>query len=186
MPHPGNTTQHGTSHYSSDQYDSNDDEDYSNVDSEINEGVWRFMKTPCQANLTFHLNATDKSLFNIFKERIDVVTGRMFSKINTSSDIMIQIVNLFVDPLLSGWLDAANASNHQDDVPLTDEEVCHFIKTLAYLSFYAKTPTVLIDNKRAFPPASRLSLSLFRRVLKGLSKPSCDQLIFLNYKLLIY
>ena len=46
MPHPGNTTQHDTNHYSSDQYNSNDDEDYSDFDSEINEGVWRFMKTP--------------------------------------------------------------------------------------------------------------------------------------------
>jgi len=53
----------------------------------------------------------------------------------------------------------------------------HFIKTLAYLSFYGKTPTVFFGNERAFPPASRLSLTLFRRVLKGLSKPSCDQLI---------
>ena len=177
MPHPDNTTQHDTSHYSSDQYDSNDDEDYSNVDSEINEGVWRFMKTPRQANLAFHLNAVDKFLFDNFKEEIDVVTGRVFSKINTSSDIMNQIVNLFVDPLISGWLDAANASNLQDDVPLTDEDMRHFIKTLAYLSFYGKTPTVFFGNARAFPPASRLSLSSFRRVLKGLSKPSCDQLI---------
>ena len=177
MPHPDNTTQQDTSHYSSDQYDSNDDEDYSNVDSEINEGVWRFMKTPHQANLTFHLNAVDNFLFNNFKEEIDVVTGRIFSKINTSSDIMNQIVNLFVDPLISRWLDAANASNHQDDVPLTDEDMRHFIKTLAYLSFYGKTPTVFFGNERAFPPASRLSLSSFRRVLKGLSKPSCDQLI---------
>ena len=56
MPHQGNTTQHDTNHYSSDQYDSNDDEDYSNFDSEINKGVWRFMKTPRQANLAFHLN----------------------------------------------------------------------------------------------------------------------------------
>lgn len=142
MPHPDNTTQHDTSHYSSDQYDSNDDEDYSNVDSEINEGVWRFMKTPRQANLAFHLNAVDKFLFDNFKEEIDVVTGRVFSKINTSSDIMNQIVNLFVDPLISGWLNAANASNLQDDVPLTDEDMRHFIKTLAYLSFYGKTPTV--------------------------------------------
>ena len=132
MPHPDNTTQQDTSHYSSDQYDSNDDEDYSNVDSEINEGVWRFMKTPHQANLTFHLNAVDNFLFNNFKEEIDVVTGRIFSKINASSDIMNQIVNLFVDPLISGWLDAANASNHLDDVPLTDEDMRHFIKTLAY------------------------------------------------------
>jgi len=85
-PHSGNTTQHDTSYYSSDQYDSNDDEDYSNVDSEINEGVWRFMKTPRQANLAFHLNAVDKFLFNNFKEEIDVVTGRIFSKINTSAD----------------------------------------------------------------------------------------------------
>jgi len=79
MPHPGNTTQHDTNHYS-DQYDSNDDEDYSNFDSEINEGVWRFMKTPRQANLAFHLNAVYKLLFNNFKEEIDVVTGRIFSK----------------------------------------------------------------------------------------------------------
>ena len=177
MPHPDNTTQHDTSHYSSDQYDSNDDEDYFNVDSEINDGVWRFMKTPRQANLTFHLNAADKFLFNNFKEEIDVVTGRVFSKINTSSDIMNQIVNLFVDPLISGWLDAANASNLQDDVPLTDEDMRHFIKTLAYLSFYGETPTVFFGNAPAFPPASRLSLSSFRRVLRGLSKPSCDQLI---------
>ena len=67
MPHQGNTTQHGTNHYYSDQYDSNDDEDYSNFDSEINEGVWRFMKTPRQANLAFHLNVVDKFLFNNFK-----------------------------------------------------------------------------------------------------------------------
>jgi len=57
MPHPGNTTHHDTNHYYSDQYDSNDDKDYSNFDSEINEGVWRFMKTPRQANLAFNLNA---------------------------------------------------------------------------------------------------------------------------------
>ena len=63
------------------------------------------------------LNAVDKFLFNNFKEEIDVVTGRIFSKINTSSDIMNQIFNLFVDPLISGKLDAANASNLQDDVP---------------------------------------------------------------------
>ena len=55
MPLPDNTTQHDTGHYSSDEYDSNDDEDYSNVDSEINEGVWRFMKTPRQANIAFHI-----------------------------------------------------------------------------------------------------------------------------------
>ena len=63
MPHQGNTTQHDTNHCSSDQYDSNDDEDYSNFDSEINEGVWRFMKTPLQANLAFHLNVVDTFLF---------------------------------------------------------------------------------------------------------------------------
>ena len=60
MPHPGNTTQHDTNHYYSDQYNSNDDEDYSDFDSEINEGVWRFMKTHRQANLAFNLNAVDK------------------------------------------------------------------------------------------------------------------------------
>ena len=109
MPHPGNTTQHDTNHYSSDQYDSNDDEDYSNFDSEINEGVWRFMKTPRQANLAFHLNVLDKFIFNNFKEEVDVITGRILSKINTSRDVMIQIVNLFLDPLISGWLDAANS-----------------------------------------------------------------------------
>jgi len=109
MPHQGDTTQHNTNHYSSDQYHSNDDEDYSNFDSEINEGVWRFMKTPRQANLVFHLNVLDKFLFNNFKEEIDLITGRILSKINTSRDIMIQIVNLFLDPLISGWLDAANS-----------------------------------------------------------------------------
>ena len=61
------------------------------------------MKTPRQANLDFHLNAVDKFLFNNFKEEIDVVTGRILSKINTSRDIMIQIVNLFLDPLILGW-----------------------------------------------------------------------------------
>jgi len=51
---------------------------------------------------------------------------------------MNQIVNLFVDLFISGWLDVANASNLQDDVPLTDEDMRHFIKTLSYLSFYGK------------------------------------------------
>lgn len=175
MSHPNNNTENETNYPSSDEYYSSDDNFELNCDSEAGAGAWRFLKMPTEANLCFQLNDVDKFLLNTFKEEINVISNRVLSKIDTSRKIMKQVVGLFLDPIISGWVDAANAGNTQDDAPLTDEDMHHFIKTLAYLSFYGKTPTVFFGNEHAFPPASDLSHSLFTRVLRGFAKRSSDE-----------
>ena len=103
---------------------------------EAGAGAWRFLKMPTEANLCLRLNDVDTFLLNTFIEEINVISNRVLSKIETSENIMMQIVGLFLDPVISGWVDAANAGNTPDDAPLTHEDMYHFIETLAYLSFY--------------------------------------------------
>ena len=91
---------------------------------------------PTKANLCFQL-------LNTFK--INVISNRVLSKIDTSRNIMKQVVGLLLNPIISGWVDAANAGNTQDDTPLTDEDMHQFIKTLAYLSFYGKASTMFLE-----------------------------------------
>jgi len=136
MSHPNNKTENETNHPSSNECYSSDDNFELTCDSEAGAGAWRFLKMPTEANLCLRLNDVDTFLLNTFIEEINVISNRVLSKIETSENIMMQIVGLFLDPVISGWVDAANAGNTPDDAPLTHEDMYHFIETLAYLSFY--------------------------------------------------
>ena len=175
MSHPNNNTQNETNYPSSDEYYSSDDNFELNGDSEAGTGAWRFLKMPTEANLCLRLNDADTFLLNTFIEEINVICNRVLTKIDTTENIMMQVAGLFLDPVMSGWVDAANAGTTPDDALLTDVDMYHFIQTLAYLSFYGKTPTVFFNNEDAFPPASFLSHSLFTRVLRGFANRSSDE-----------
>ena len=58
-----------------------------------------------------------------------------------------------------------------DVPPLQDNAIYHFIRSLAYLSFYKQTPSCFFGNESAFPPVSQLNSTLFSRVIQGFSKP---------------
>ena len=94
--------------------------------------------------------------------------------INPTKNLLNEIVNLFLSPLISAWTDTANASNAIDIPPLKANAIHHFIRTLAYLSFYKQTPLYFFSNESAFPPVSQLNSLLFSRVIEGFSKPGED------------
>ena len=96
--------------------------------------------------------------------------------IDPSKNLLNEILNLFLSPLISAWTDTANASNAADISPLHANAIHHFIRTLAYLSFYKKTSSSFFDNESAFPPVSQLNRSLFSRVINGFSRPGQDDM----------
>ena len=158
----------------SDEYESNNDDDDSDQ-SEYGNGGWRFITTPVDAPISFQLDSVDKLLLKTLKEETRVISGRILSMIDPSKNLLNKIVNLFLSPLISAWTDTANASNTKDVPPLKANAIHHFIRTLAYLSFYKQTPSYFFGNENAFPPVSRLNGSLFSRVIQGFSKPGEDE-----------
>ena len=118
----------------------------------------------------------DKLLLKTLKEETRVISGRILSMINPSKSLLNEIVNLFLSPLISAWTDTANASNARDVPPFQANAIHHFIRTLAYLSFYKQTPASFFGNESAFPPVSQLNCSFFSRVLQGFSKSGEDDM----------
>ena len=124
--------------------------------------------------MSFQLDSADKLLLKTLQEETRVISGRILSMIDPSKNVLNEIVNLFLSPLISAWTDTANASNPTDAPPLQVNAIHHFIRTLACLLFYKKTPSSFFGNESAFPPASQLNGPFFSRVTKGFSKPGED------------
>ena len=110
----------------SDEYDSNDDDEDSDL-SDFSNGVWRFIKTPVDAPISFQLDSADKLLLKTLKEETRVISGRILSMIDPSKNLLNEIVNLFLSPLISAWTDTANVSNAIDVPPLQAKAIHHFI-----------------------------------------------------------
>ena len=101
----------------SDEYDSNDDDEDSDLSDFSNEG-WRFIKTPIDTPISFQLDSVDKLLLKTLQEETRVISGKILSMINPSKNLLNEIVNLFLSPLISTWTDTAKASNAIDIPPL--------------------------------------------------------------------
>ena len=67
--------------------------------SEGEETSWRFMKND-DANVELQDDVIDLKLLRILKEEMEVICGRVLSKIDTQKDIMNEVVRIFVDPVL--------------------------------------------------------------------------------------
>ena len=119
----------------SDEYDSNDDDEDSDL-SDFSGGGCRFIKTPVDAPISFQLDSADKLLLKTLKEETRVISGRILSMIDPSKNLLNEIVNLFLSPLISVWTDTANASN---TINLPHLQV--------NLLFYKKTPSCFFGNE---------------------------------------
>ena len=119
----------------SDEYDSNDDDEDSDL-SDFSDGGWRFIKTPVDAPISFQLDSADKLLLKTLQEETKVTSGRILSMIDPFKNLLNEIVNLFLSPLISVWTDTANASN---TINLPHLQV--------NLLFYKKTPSCFFGNE---------------------------------------
>mmetsp|Transcript_2567 Transcript_2567/g.3610 ORF Transcript_2567/g.3610 Transcript_2567/m.3610 type:complete len:82 (-) Transcript_2567:2650-2895(-) len=52
------------------------------------------------ANVELQDDVIDLKLLRILKEEMEVICGRVLSKIDTQKDIMNEVVRIFVDPVL--------------------------------------------------------------------------------------
>ena len=108
--------------------------------SEGEETSWRFMNND-EANVELQDDVIDLKLLRVLKEEMEVIFGRISSKIDMQKDIMNEVVRIFVDPVLNSWTAAANAGRNENTPLLCQQDVCEFIRTLAFLSTYKETPS---------------------------------------------
>ena len=147
-----------------------EEDEFSEAESftEGEETSWRFMNND-EANVELQDDVIDLKLLRVLKEEMEVIFGRISSKIDMQKDIMNEVVRIFVDPVLNSWTAAANAGRNENTPLLSPQDVCEFIRTLAFLSTYKETPTEFFASVDRYPASVTCSEIAFKRVLNGFS-----------------
>ena len=82
---------------------------------------------------------------------------------------MVEILNLFIDPIVPVIINAVNASAITDKDTITEVDAVHFIRCIIALHFYTETPTNFFELKDEYPLANSLDYDKFKKVLDGLN-----------------
>lgn len=140
----------------------NSDDDPDELDDE--EGRWNYIPTS-QLRTSISTNSIDDLLLQTSKAEMTAVASRLLNKLGDAEPSRAAITSFFMDPLVPILSEASNT---------TTDDVAEFIRCLAAMSIYGKSPTVFFDrrNSDVFPLAHERSEPIFRKVKTGLSQPS--------------
>jgi hypothetical protein len=133
------------------------DEDYKN---------WKYIHNDFDVNFITE-DPTDKYLLEVLTKEIRYIDDVIKKK--TSSASLLEILNIFIDPMVPVIVNAVNASAVSNNETIQQEDAIHFILCIIALHFYTETPTNFFELKDAYLLAKNLNYEKFKKVLDGLN-----------------
>ncbi len=112
----------------------------------------------------------DELLNTVFKEEVRHVekTTRKL----TDSCSLNEIMNLFLSPLVTVIVRAANASAISSSEKINNDDAANFIRCLIALSIYRVTPSKFFQKHRLFPVSKELNKNQWQKVFYRLKQKS--------------